>query len=87
MHQCVCDSQLKSIHHFLSEVSDIQTTHVYMRVPGAGKILFIKDSASITEIVNKPDLFFRCNPLDSQFKGWRSTRKSDWRYLESLFAV
>ncbi|CAK9013850.1 unnamed protein product [Durusdinium trenchii] len=61
---------LKSIHHFLS---DVQTSHVYMRVPlgsffGAGKILFIKDPVSIQEVVNSDD-FWRCNPL-VVFRSW-----------------
>ena len=73
-------TQLKSIHHFLS---DVQTSHVYMRVPlgsffGAGKILFIKDPVSIQEVVNSDD-FWRCNPLDSQFKRRRNTRNSSGR--------
>ena len=55
-------TQLKCIHHFLFEHA---TTQAYFRVPGSGRLLFIRQSEHVQEVVTNCDDFWRCNPLDS----------------------
>lgn len=57
---------MKCIHHFLFEHA---TTQAYFRVPGAGRLLFIRQSEHVQEVVTNCDDFWRCNPL-VVFRSW-----------------